>query len=478
MQTKELCATIEELKKLDCENECVEFKTNTFDLEKTGKQISALSNSACLKGKKYSYIVFGIDDKSHEIVGTKITIEDMKIGNENAENWLLRMLSPKIDFEIFYFSYKDKNIILFRIPAAKSTPVRFSNIKYIRVGSYLKILDDFPEKERKIWKITEGYSFEKDIALHGVEKEKIIELIDYVAFFELSKQPVSRDLKTILDKLSNSGIIIPEDNNLYSITNMGALLLANNLDNFKSLHSRRIRVILYRGKNKINAIKEFSPIKGYASGMSELIDYINNLLPQSEEIKKVLREEVKMYPPIILRELVPNALVHQDFGKNGKSPTIEIYSDRIEISNAGLPVIPLLRLIDENESRNEELAELMRKMFICEERGSGLDRVINSLEVYQLPALKFIPQTNSFKVIVYSSKTLRQMDNEDKVRACYQHCVLKHLNNEPMTNKSLRGRFNIVKENYPIASKIISNTLKEGLIKTIKKSEYIPFWVQ
>ena len=163
---------------------------------------------------------------------------------------------------------------------------------------------------------------------------------------------------------------------------------------------------------------------------------------------------------------------------------VEIFTDRIEISNPGSPLIDTLRFIDHHpQSRNEKLAALMRRMNICEERGSGIDKVIFNIEVFQLPAPDFIADENFLKVILYGPKTLRQMDKIDKIRACYQHCALKFVSGENMTNLSLRERFNIQEKNYPTASRIITDTIAEGLIKDYgpgKKSKkyarYIPFW--
>jgi len=103
-------------------------------------------------------------------------------------------------------------------------------------------------------------------------------------------------------------------------------------------------------------------------------------------IEQALRREVKMFPEIALRELLANALIHQDFGETGASVMVELYDDRIEISNHGKLFIPADRFIDEYRSRNERLADIMRRPGICEEKGSGVDKVIQAAEFSQLPA--------------------------------------------------------------------------------------------
>lgn len=160
-----------------------------------------------------------------------------------------------------------------------------------------------------------------------------------------------------------------------------------------------------KGNNKLETEKEFVGQKRYAVGFEELINYINDRLPSNEVLGDTFRKEVKMFPEIAIRELIANSLIHQDFKVSGSSPSIEIFKDRIEISNPGNPIIDTLRLIDEMpRSRNEVLASYMKRMGICEERGSGIDKVINASEVWQLPAPKFISESNYFKATLFAHK--------------------------------------------------------------------------
>lgn len=122
-------------------------------------------------------------------------------------------------------------------------------------------------------------------------------------------------------------------------------------------------------------------------------------------------------------------------------------------------------------------------MRICEERGTGIDKVIKSVEEYQLPAPEFIVQERHTKVVLYAPMLFNDMEKRDRIRACYQHCCLRYLANEKMTNQSLRDRFMIEEHNASIASRIISDTLDNDLIKkedpdskSRKFPKYIPFW--
>jgi predicted HTH transcriptional regulator len=239
---------------------------------------------------------------------------------------------------------------------------------------------------------------------------------------------------------------------------------------------------VYKHNNKIETIREQIGGKGYVSGYQGLIDWVNSQLPANEEIGKAFRDDKRMYPEIAVRELLANAIIHQDFEEKG-FPMVEIFSDRIEITNPGIPLITPERFIDEYQSRNDILADLMRRLGICEEKGSGIDKVIFYNEMYQLPAPDILIQEKHTKVIMYSYKTLNQMDKKDKIRACYQHCCLKYVSNDKMTNQSLRERFKIESKNAAIASRIIKEALKGNVIKeddpesnSRKYKKYIPFW--
>ena len=110
-------------------------------------------------------------------------------------------------------------------------------------------------------------------------------------------------------------------------------------------------------------------------------------------------------------------------------------------------------------------------------------KVIFYNEVYQLPAPEILIQEKHTKVIMYSYKTLNQMDKKDKIRACYQHCCLRYVSNDKMTNQSLRDRFQIESKNAAIASRIIKEALTTKVIKeddpesnSRKYKKYIPIW--
>jgi len=289
--------------------------------------------------------------------------------------------------------------------------------------------------------------------------------------------------KRIIEKLSKEGLIVQNSAAGWDITNLGAILFAKKLSDFKLLKRKNVRVIQYKGNSRIETIREQEGGKGYASGFEGLIGFINNLLPRNEVIGKALRQDLPMYPELAVRELVANALIHQDFSIRGTGLMLEIFSNRMEITNPGQPLVNSERFIDTPpKSRNEELASFMRRIGVCEERGSGFDKVVSETEFYQLPAPIIEVTKEHTKVILLAHIDFKEMSKEDKRRACYLHTCLKYVNREFMTNMSLRQRFGLNDKDVSVASRIIKDATEHGLIKLLESDtnqryyKYIPFW--
>jgi predicted HTH transcriptional regulator len=180
------------------------------------------------------------------------------------------------------------------------------------------------------------------------------------------------------------------------------------------------------------------------------------LVPSNEIIEKALRRTVPMYPELAIRELVANAIIHQDFVIHGTGPMVEIFSDRIEITNPGQPMVSTDRFLDSPpRSRNEGVASFLRRIGVCEERGSGIDKVVFQTEFYQLPAPLFEIAGDNTRTVLFAHKSYADMYRKDRVRATYLHACLRYVQRDYPTNTSLRERFGIEKENSSMVSRVI-----------------------
>lgn len=464
------------------ETEWFEYKVNNSKPDMIGEYISALCNSAILEGQDKAYLIYGIDNNKN-IIGTEFDLKKEKVGNQELENYLQTLLTPRINFKQIDLIFDERKIKMIEIETNTNIPVKFKGIEYIRVNSSKHKLKDFPEKERKLWKCFETKNFETNIIKYNVSKQEILQLLDYNKYFELMSLNHNLNMDFIIQKLVEEDFVVYKRGQ-YHITYLGAIVLAKDLNNFKEIKSRAPRVIVYNGNDKMETLTDITGNKGYAVSFENLINYIFDKTMNRQEIKGALRKDVYQYPKIAIRETVANALVHQDFSEGTKGPLIEIFSNRIEITNSGIPLIDVNRFIDHTpKSRNEKLANILRLLHICEEQGSGIDKVITSIEKENLPAPEYETYENSIRVILYSYKEYSKMTEEERIRATYQHCCLKYVNKEYMTNTTLRERFKMNKNNSSTISRLISNSIEKGLIKpfdpndsTKKFKKYIPYW--
>lgn len=485
----EIHSLVDQLRVLSDECEWIEFKHNDSNPEEIGTYISALANSSALIGRNKAYMIWGIKDGTHEIIGTNFKPSTAKAGNkgnnsnQELESWLINHLEPQVEINFIEVVIEGKDVVILEIQPAYAYPVRFKNDAYIRIGTYKKKLEGYPEKSRSLWEKLMHLPFEKRLCLESLSAEQVLLRLDYGIYFRLIGMQLPTTQAAILATLCADGLCCSMDNGSYAITNLGAILLANDINSFGRFKKKALRVIKYFGNNRTQTLKEHIFTKGYGLIFEDGLDYINAWLPSNEEIGRALRHEVRIFPEVALRELVANALIHQDFSIPGMGPLVEIFENRIEISSPGKPLVSVLRFIDEPpRSRNEDLAALMRRMGICEERGSGIDKVVFQIELYQLPPPDFRENENSTVVVLFSPSKTHRLSKEEKIRACYQHACLQWVSGEQMTNSSLRTRFAIEDSNYPLASRIIKQTIEEGLIKPYgelyskKAAKYVPFW--
>jgi len=159
-----------------------------------------------------------------------------------------------------------------------------------------------------------------------------------VYYFNLTKQPLPDNRAGILQRLAAEKFILARPGDRFDISSMGAVLLSNDLAEFGRLARKAMRVIFYKDDSRVQTVREQVGKKGYAAGFEGLIAYINDLLPKNEQIGQALRTEVPVFPELAVRELVANALIHQDFTLTGTGPKVEVFSDRIEITNPGTPL--------------------------------------------------------------------------------------------------------------------------------------------
>lgn len=452
------------------ENQQLEFKEakTQFDNRKLCKYCVALANEGG------GHLLLGIQDSPpRKVVGTAAFNNPVEMASI-----LFQTLGFRVDIE--EVQHPDGRVLVFQIPGrAKGTVYDFEGAYLMRAGEELVPMSE--DRLRAIF--TEGQpDWLSQAAVHGCDDDKVVQLLDTQSYFDLSNLPYPINRTGVLERFEREKLI-QRDAPGWMITNLGAMLFAKKLEEFDRLARKAPRVIVYEGTNKMKTKLDKPGSKGYAVGFQGLLEFINGLVPSNEVIGQALRRETKMFPEIAVRELVANALIHQNFTESGTSVMIEIYDDRMEISNPGQPFISPDRFIDEYQSRNERLADLMRRLGICEEKGSGIDKVVQAAEAFQLPAPDFRVGEKRTSVVLFGHKDFEDMDRTDRIRATYQHCCLRYVMNEKMTNHSLRDRFRLSEKKTESVSRAIRDAVQVGKIQlsdpeqsSLRYRSYVPFW--
>lgn len=218
---------------------------------------------------------------------------------------------------------------MLEITPAREYPVKFKGEPFIRVGSATKRLNTVSQIEGRLWHLLRQSNFEGGIAALNLTTEETLLRIDYPSYFDLLGQPLPDGNANILDGMRRDRLITRSDAGGWNVTNLAAILLARDLRDFEFLSRKRVRVIKYEGSGRFEAARERQFDQGYAAAFQRIIEHIMNLVPSNEVIERAINVDLPMFPEIAVRELVANALIHQEFLATGAAPLVEIFADRI-----------------------------------------------------------------------------------------------------------------------------------------------------
>jgi len=444
--------------------------------ERLAQHISAFAN---LQGG--GILVFGVNND-----GTLLSISKQETYNiiQKLGNIAQNSLNYSIKIEHAIMEYDGQSLLFVYIPEQSEKPVHlkgrdFFNCYCRSAGQTVKMSHN---QVKFLISFSQGTPFEKQIAKENLTANEVLQQLNYRKLFELLDKNISSDSDTILNKLKEHNFCRFESGK-WHITNLGAILFANNINDFVGLYGKSVIVRKYFGTNNREMELEQYGKYGYAAGFEGLVDFIMKQTKKGEK-RDILRTDEYIYPRIAIREFVANALIHQDFAIIGMPITIEIFSNRLSITNPGAPLNDINRLIDlPPHSRNEILANTMLLLRFCEKRGSGIDYAIEAVEKQGLPPVRFSRSEQHTKVTMFPSKPFSEMSKEEKVLACYQHACLLYEDGKAINNQSVRERFGIERRNSSIASRILADTFSAGYLKqsepeneSKRYASYIPFY--
>lgn len=375
MNAQELTALLERLRREPRETEWLEFKRSHYEPQVLGEYLSALANGACLAGKPRGYLVFGVRDQTHEVVGTQFDPHAIKAkGNQDLLMWLTMGLQPNVGFEVHVLEHPKGRVVFFEIGSAWDRPVRFYGTAFIRVGTNKTELHKHPEKERAIW------SRRTDWSGHVCEGAGVADL-DAAALVKAREQFRIKHPKTADEVIDWDDATFLNKAKLTvrgAVTNACLLLLGKpESATLLSPAVARISWILKDAQNRELDYEHFGP--PFLLQVDRVLGRIRNLNVRALPSGTLFPQEITQYDPWVIREALHNAIAHQDYGLRGRVNVVETPSS-ILITNVGafLPgdVDKVIRQDAPLEIyRNPFLAEAMVNLNMIDTQGGGIKRM-------------------------------------------------------------------------------------------------------
>ena len=334
MNNDELILLLETLLGNSEEQNWLEFKTNvaktraSITPEGIGEYISALSNSACVFNKDYGYLVLEVKDKTHKVVGTNFKPRQLKIGNQDFELWLRTLLNPKISFEIFEFSYQNKPVVIFRIPATKTEPVNFRNKPYIRINSQKTNLKNYPDYVRQIYNSQEDWSAKiiEDADICDLDEEAL-----KLARTKFKDKSINESFYSKIDNWNEQTFLDKAKVTINGkITRTALILLGKSESSHYLLPSAS--EITWKLDTDQKAYEHFS--LPFFLNTTKVLQRIRNYQYKFFPDNQLLSVSVNKYEPRVILEALHNAIAHQDYLRNARIIVTE-KSGKLIFQNAG-----------------------------------------------------------------------------------------------------------------------------------------------
>lgn len=347
--------------------------------------------------------------------------------------------------------------------------------------AYHAMREDRLPQER--WGLPQSDAFEDQIAAQDLDLADALHLLDCGTYFDLCEIRVPAHQDEVGQCLLEDGILYRQENGLYAVSNLGALLFAKRLSAFPRVSRKAVRVIQYADNSRMDMLKDYTVDKGYAAGWDQINLYLDALIPSRLGIERAIREKRTAYPMQAVREAVVNALIHQDFTITGTGPMVESFYGRLEITNPGVPLTDGKRIIDQPaKARNERMAAMMRRMGLSGEPGSGWDDMVRACEAQHMLAPGITVYPEHTRVTFFSEMPFSDASPQDKLLSCYDHASILYLDGQHLTTRSLRDRFGLPQSSAGSITRLIRTAVQEGLIKPTpetvesKRVEYVPYW--
>ena len=376
---------VNELCQLSRETEWVEFKKNFHPPQTIGEYISALANAACLKYKPKAYLLYGIQDGTHEVVGTSFNPYTEKgKGNQDLLPWITAGLIPNPGFEVSIVEHPRGRVVVFEIEPARGRPVRFYGESFVRVGSSKTNLKRHPDKEGAIWSRGSDWSAQicEDATIDDLDPEAVSKAREQFAVTHPSQADEVAEWNDIT--FLNKARVLKQGKVTHT-----ALLLLGRAESATLLSPAvaKISWILKDADNRELDYEHFGP--PFLLAGDRLQNRIRNLNVRTMPSGTLFPVEFTQYDFWVIREALHNCIAHQDYQLRGRIIVVE-FPDRVILTNVGdfLPgdVETVIRQ-DAPQSfyRNNSLADAMVELNLIDTQGGGIKRMFETQRKRSFP---------------------------------------------------------------------------------------------
>ncbi len=408
-----LLQTLSELLRQPCEQGVVEFKHNLDLPEEIGAYISALANTAALNGVSRAWLVWGVEDGCHKVIGTHFDPFKAKVkagSNQALIMWLQQMTQPRADFEFHEVNHPDGRVVMLEIHPARSAPVGFQSVRYIRIDSHKVKLSEHPDKEARLWGqlgLKEDWSGElvpgatlDDLDPKAVEaaRARYTEFLvrgepDAAKHDAIRSEAAAWPLETLLNKarITKQG----------KVTRSALLLLGKDESaHFLAPVDAKISWILRDAQNDTITSQPFGI--PFLLATEQAFARVRNVTVDHMPDGSLFPTPVQRYDAWVVREALHNCIAHQDYRLGGKVNLVE-HPDRLVLSNLGQFIPPSVEWMLEHQSppehyRNQWLIDGMIRLRMIEQAGGGIRRMFSTQRhrFFPLPDYNFTPTAEGY----------------------------------------------------------------------------------
>lgn len=403
MDQSALIALVDRLRAESREGGTFEFKSNWDLPADIGQYLSALGNSAVLARQDQAWLVWGVDNVTHEVKGTTFDPFAAKgEGNQPLIMWLTQKTLPRPDFEFHEVQHPNGRVVVMAIQAPRSAPLAFEGVRYIRVDSHKTKLSDHPDKELRIWGLLGQQSdwtgeLVPDATLDDLDPAAVDAARGRFVEYLLKAEPDSSKHDRI--KTEAQDWDVPTLLNKARVTKVGritraALLLLGKDESahFLSPADAKLSWVLRDAQNRTEASQHFGmPL---LLSTDRLFGHIRNVTVEHMPDGTLFPTAVQRYDSWVIREALHNCIAHQDYRLGGKVNVVE-HPDRLVFSNLGQFIPPSVEWMIEHQSppehyRNQWLIDAMIRLRMIDQVGSGIRRMFQTQRDRFFPLPDFV----------------------------------------------------------------------------------------